>query len=881
MKVLSARFLAGPNVHHRDSMLVLSCDLEGAVQSPGSAVHPGAGWPAGRVPMFLRSLGEAWQEATQAPRTLADAMLYVALVLQRNLCVRPASFGTLLGTSGSIINVAIQCEIPDVGMAAWQVAVTSAALFLGSHPEPERQGGLIRDTADLYSQFIDLAHSVSLDQLTLALLRAADQRDIPWIRLGYPHLLVQLGHGVQGRRLHETMLETTSYFAVRLTTNKAATHQLLQRLAFPQPVQHMAHNAEQALEAARVIGYPGVVKPCHGGKGQGVSVGLNAPEQVREAYLVAVQDGDSVVVESLVAGDDHRLLVVGGRLIAAARRLPAFVVGDGRSTVAELVAELNCDPRRGHGYQKLMEIVEIDRETIDVLARQGLAATSVLPERRRALLRRTANVSRGGTAEDVTDIMHPDNVRLAEDVARVVGLDVAGIDFLTVDIRRSWREIGGGIIEVNANPGLRPHWIDNPMQRDVVGPILDLLVRQSAPMRVPTVAVTGSIGKTTTCRMVAHILAATGKRVALSTTQGSYIGNCQQHSGDHAGGAAAKSLLLHPDVDAGVFEMARGGLIKAGMVVDRFDVGAVLNVLDNHLGLDGIHSREGMARVKRIIAENSCELVVLNADDPLCLAMREHARSRRVCLFSRNPDNLDVAAHRTAGGCSVSIAGEGPGARISLAEGMVEVGALDIRDIPATLGGVAIGKAVNAAFALAIAHGLGIAFETSAVALRGFASTAETNPGRLNLYADQPFTFLLDWSDGPEATAELAAVALNLPVDGRRLLVLTAVGNRPDDFIVASARAVAGHFDRYICSNFTDLRGREGGDVPALLQAGLMQGGVAAGDIRCVADLGQALDEVAADCCKDDLLVVASYATDFVARRILSHGARAGEMSSP
>ena len=407
MKILSARFLAGPNVHHCDSMLVASCDLEGAIQSSGPVVRPSAGWPAGRAPVLLRSLGEAWQEATQDHRTAVDAMLYVALALQRNLCVRPASFGTLLGTSGSVIHVAIQCEIPDVGMAAWRVAVTSAALFLGPPPEPERQAGLIRDAADLYSQFIDLAHSVSLDQLTLALLRAADQRDIPWIRLGYPHRLIQLGQGTHGRRLHETMLETTSYFAVRLTTNKAATHQLLQRLGFPQPVQHLANHADQALQAAHAIGYPVVVKPCHGGKGQGVSVGLNAPEQVRQAYLIAAQGGDSVVVESLVAGDDHRLLVVGGRLIAGARRLPAFVIGDGRSAVAELIAELNRDPRRGHGYQKLMEIVEIDRETIDVLARQGLTVASVLPEHRRALLRRTANVSRGGTAEDVTDIMHP------------------------------------------------------------------------------------------------------------------------------------------------------------------------------------------------------------------------------------------------------------------------------------------------------------------------------------------------------------------------------------------------------------------------------------------------------------------------------------------
>ncbi len=867
MELLSARFLAGPNVHHRDSMLVLACDLADLGRAPGIAVGPCAGWPAGRPPALLRSLGEAWLEATRAHRTLVDAMLYVALVLQRNLCVRPASFATLLGTSGSVVQVALQCETPAVGIAAWQMAASSAALFLGTQPDPGREAGLVRETAERYRNFVEMADSVSLDPRTLALLRAADQRDIPWFRLGFPHCLVQLGQGRHGRRLHQTMLETTSHFAVRLASNKAATHQLLQRLAFPQPLQHLVQDVDQAVQAARSIGYPVVVKPCHGMKGRGVSVGLATPEHVRQAYLVAAQGGDSVVVESLVAGDDYRLLVVGGRLIAGARRLPAFVVGNGRSSVAELVAELNADPRRGIAYRKLMEFVEIDQEATDILARQGLAAASILSENRRALLRGTANVSRGGTAEDVTDIMHPDNVRLAEDVARVVGLDVTGIDFVTVDIRRSWREVGGGIIEVNQNPGLRPHWIDT--QRDVIGPILDLLVPRATPTRIPTVAVTGSIGKSTTCRMIAHILAATGKRVALSTTHGSFIDNRPRRHGDHAGGPAASNLMLHPDVEAGVFEMARGGLIRAGMVVDRVDVGAVLNVLDNHLGLDGINSREEMARVKRIIAENSSELVVLNADDPLCLAMRAHVRSRRLCLFSRNPQNPEMAAHRASGGCSAGIFGDGPGARIVLAEGAVDIGALDIRDIPATLGGLAMGKAVNAAFALALAHGLGIPFATAASAMRSFVSTPETNPGRLNLLRNLPFTALVDWADGPEASAELASVAQNLPIEGRRLLVLTAVGNRSDDFIMAAASAFAGKFDHYVCSNFTDLRGRAADDVPALLRRGLLQGGAAAEQIVCIGDLAQAMDEAKASVGQDDLLVVVAYATNLVLRSIL------------
>lgn len=850
-------------------MLVLSCDLGSLARYPlpGGGDHVDS--LSARLPQSLHSLMQIWREATEGRNSLADVLLHMALLLQRDLCVRPTVFGTVLGVSGGMVRVALQCELPVVGMEAWQTAALGAELFLARDADPERIALLIAKARASHDSFLERARSLSLDQLTVALLRAADERGIPWVRLGQPHRFVQIGQGMRGRRLHETMLDTTAYFAVRLASNKAATHQLLRRLAFPLPAHYLVHNADQAVQAAGAIGYPVVVKPCHGGKGRGVSVGLTTPDQVRQAFSVASKGNDSVVIESLVRGDDHRLLVVAGRLIAGARRLPAFVTGNGRSSIAELVAELNRDPRRGKNYGKLLELVEIDQEMTAVLARQGMTTATVPPARQRVLLRRTANVSRGGTAEDVTDIMHPDNVRLAEDAARVVGLDIAGIDFLTVDIRRSWREVGGGIIEVNPNPGLRPHWIDNRSRRDVVGPILDHLLGGAASTRIPTVAVTGSIGKSTTCRMVAHILGATGKRVALSTTQGSYIDGRPRHIGDHSGGVAASNLMLHPDVEAGVFEMARGGLIRAGLVVDRFDVGAVLNVLDNHLGLDGINTREELARVKRLVAENSAELAVLNADDPLCLAMRAHVRSRRLCLFSQNPDNPELAAHRASGGCAVSLTGAGRAASIVLAEAATEIGALEIREIPATLGGVAMGKAVNAAFALAIAHGLGISFALAASALRGFASTPETNPGRLNLLQNLPFTALIDWADGPQAMAELASVARSLAVTGQRLLVLSSVGNRPDEFILASARAIAGDFDRYICANFTDLRGRAVDDVPALLRSGLIQAGVAADRILCVPDLAEALNQATAAAGKDELLVVASFASELVLRRIL------------
>lgn len=870
MKVIAANFLTGPNIHFADSTVVIRCDLGELARIPGLAAVPGTAWLSSRLPERLRPLEALWNESIQAHNTLIDALIHVALALQRNLAVQPVSHARVLIVAGNEVQFAMHCEVPAVGMAAWEMAAISCGLFSGNTLEPAALSAKLNYVTQRYGGFLEFSHGMSLDPMTLELLRAASRRDLPWYRLAPPQRLVQIGQGRHGRRLHETMLDTTDYVAVRLASNKAATHHLLRRLGFPQPVQYLVHAVEQAVQAANAIGFPVVVKPWRGSKGNGVRVGLTSVAQVEQAYRTALEiDRDGVIIESVIPGDDHRLLVVGGKLLAAARRLPAMVTGNGKSTVTELVSALNCDPRRGIGYQKLMQLVDIDQEAIDVLAAQQCTAETIPAAGRRVLLRRTANIARGGTAEDVTAVMHPDNLRLAEDVARTVGLDVTGIDFLTADIRRSWREVGGGIIEVNPNPGLRPHWLDNPTQRDLIDPIFDLLLRRSPPARIPTAGITGSIGKTTTCRMVAHILTATGRRVGLTTTQGAFIGDRVVKTGDCAGGVPATDLLLDPGIEAGVFELARGSLIRSGLALDRIDVGAVLNVLDNHLGLDGITTRGDLAQMKRLVVEHAGEMAVLNADDPLCLAMREHVRSRRVCLYSGNPGHPELLAHQKAGGCTVTLTHNDTVSIITLCEGSQKLGSMDTRDIPATLGGIAKGKAVNAAFAIAIAHGLGLSFATASAALRSFVSSHSTNPGRLNLLNDLPFTALLDWTDGPVATAELAAVAANLKVAGQRTLLLTAVGNRPDEFIIAAARATARQFNHYICSNYSDLRGRTPDAVPELLRSGLINAGVPAERIRCVADFGLALEQAITLSRQDDLLVVASYNTDAVIGRLL------------
>ena len=879
VKVLSSNFLSGPNLYHRESVVVVTCDLSGMPEMLDLIAPPTAGGGAilggqNQIPESLRPLETLWRQATGSGKPLLEQVLYVALGLQSGMLVSSSLSGKILHVSGSKITVALRCDAGPVGLSAWQLAVMSGTFFLTEQRNSGQYERLAQELSARYDSFRDIAGLHNLDMFTLAMVRSAAKRDIPWSRIGFPHSFVQLGHGKYRRRLHETMIETTSHFPVKLANDKAATHRYLSMLGVPLPKQHQVSNADDAMKAAAHIGYPVVVKPCHGGRGIGVSVGLKTAQQVLEAFQIAAQGGDSVVIESEVAGNDHRLLVVGGKLLAGAQRLPAHVVGDGRSTVTELVERLNQNPHRGRGIEKLLAIVDMDREMMDILARQNLSPASAPLDGQRVWLRRAANISRGGTALDVTNTMHPDNIRLAEDVAGAIGLDVIGIDFLTRDITRSWKEVGGGIIEVNSHPGLRPHWVSDGGKRDVVSPIIDLIFPPQSISRVPTAAVTGSIGKTTTCRMVAAILAASGKCVGLSATQGVYLGGVQIRPGDCAGGTSASHLLLQPRLEAGVFEMARGGLIKGGMGIDRCDVGAVLNVLDNHLGLDGVQNRETMARVKRIVAENAQELVVLNADDPLCLAMRGHVRSRRLCLFSARPDHPEVESHRAAGGCSVVIDGEGALARIVLTEGGEVCGTLPVNKIPATLEGRAMGKAVNAAFAMAIAHGLGVPFHTTAEALSQFDSTYENNPGRQNFYRQLPFDVMIDWVDGHEAAKELAAVSAQLPVTGKRLLLLTAVGNRPEDFIINMGKAMSAAFDRYFCSNYQDLRGRAPDEVPGLLRRGLMEGGVPEADIRCIGDFQQALEEALGMAEAGDLLVVASYETEQAWRSITAYQPR-------
>lgn len=873
MRVVNHHFFAGANVWSSASglLLVMEYGQEDAAflqwkPSPGEAA---------RALNFLRGAFAVADDAVAnwQPQTICHArvpgvelLLLAAEILVRDFCVRPG-MGRLVNAQGKHLRVFFPCEERSIGLPAWILSIESCS------PQVVSPGDNTTDMSDSIRQrywaFRRSARYHGLNQTNIALARAAWRSDIPHYRIAPPSQMLQLGQGCLRQRMRETATDRTSSLARALSGDKFATSAFLSSQGIPTSQPQVVGSAEQAVRAQQRLNVPVVVKPRAAGKGQGVSVNLSRAEDLVAAFEHAAQHNTGVMVERFVEGDDYRLLVVDGRFVAAARRVPAHVIGDGRSTVAQLIEKLNLDPRRGMPFERLLEWVAIDAEAMSVLAQLGLTLEAIPALDRPVPLRRAANLSRGGTSIDATDLIHPDNRALAERVAQLIGLDVTGIDFLTPDIRTSWRNIPCAILEVNASPGLRPHLSANS-QRDVLGPIIDSLFPKESASRVPTAGITGSVGKTTTCRMVAAILGHGGTSVGLSTTQGVYVGGDQLWSGDFAGGVSACHLLLDPRVQAGVFELARGGLLKKGLVIDGCDVGAVLNVHDNHIGLNGVGSREDLARVKRLVVENARKMAVLNADEPMCLAMREHIAAP-ICLVTEQRDNPAVLEHLTAGGTAAVLDGALGAAMLKLYAANRVVGEMQAAEIPATWGGAFRPAAVNALYAAAIAHGMGVEFPTIAAALAKFQSTPRSNPGRMNFYEHRPFRILLTWADGRHAIADLARFVQTLEVSGTKRLLLCAMGNRPDRFLSDMGAAAAAAFGHYVCSDWEDLRGRPAGTTASLLSQGLTQAGVPHGCVAVAADYGEGL-RMAFDCAlPGDLLVVTSYFSEKTHRAIMAH----------
>ncbi|MCC7275872.1 MAG: acetate--CoA ligase family protein [Alphaproteobacteria bacterium] len=757
-------------------------------------------------------------------------------------------YAGVIAGPGAVRYVLVGFVVAEVGHASLDLARALLADALGV--------GAV-DTASARRTFARLVERFQLVHTTRFLLRAANRRGIPWHRLAPFSPVIQLGHGRHQQRLTSTITSRLALAPRRIAGDKAMAHDLMRRAGVPVPDQIRVGSAAAAVQAARSLGYPVVVKAAQVDKGQGVTLDVRDDAAVTDAYGRLAHHG-SIVVERLIPGDDHRLFVVDCRVVAVARRLSARVVGDGAATIRELVDRLNADPRRGaNETSPLLVRVALDEETARVLADQGLDLDDVPISGRVVLLRHTANVSMGATAEDVTPITHPDYVAAAETAARVVGLDFAGVDLLTTDITRPLAETKGGICEINANPGVRPHVVD-PASPDVVGAMLASLFPRDDG-RVPVAAITGSNGKTTTARMVARIMRAAGLVTGLASTSSVEIDDRILTVEDSAGPTGARMVFEDPTVEVAVLETARGGIWHNGLAFDRCTVGAVLNVGDDHVGTEGIRDRPMLARIKRLVVEAATELAVLNATDPACIAMRPHSPARAACWIALDPACPLVGERRPAGDLAVTVAGTGPGAVIVVRIGLATIPVVRVADLPSVDAGRARHNLENALFATGIAWGLGAHVQAIADGLMGYALSFASSRGRTTRYHGLPFAVLIDFAHNPEAMEAISRYAAALDVAGRRLCVLHGPGNRPEAHYRALARAAASAFDRFFVCDPEERRGRAPGEAARLVADGLVAAGIDPTSISVLPDEVDAVKAALAAARPGDLLAAMAF----------------------
>jgi cyanophycin synthetase len=867
MKILETSVFRGPNIYAKFPVIRHVVDI-GVLED----------WPSAKIgEEFIEKMLDALpglmehgcsyrQHGGFVRRLREDEGTWMAHIWEhmtielQNVAGLDVTFGRTRGAGETgLYNMVFQYEQEEVGLHASQLALDFIHNLLPDHLVADGERVVDFDYTAEVESFIRAAQRKALGPSTASLVNAGIERDIPWMRLN-EYSLIQLGYGKYQKRIQATITSETDYIATDLASDKKATNRILGDLGLPVPRQIAVTSPEDAVKAAKRIGFPVVVKPLDGNHGNGISINLKTAEAVSEAFDLALnfnKRGRTVIVETFIEGLDHRMLVIDGKLEAVSKRVPGHIVGDGKSTAAELIDIVNSDPRRGVGHEKVLTRLELDKTAKEHLSEVGYDENTVLPDGEVVFLRSTANLSTGGTAVDVTDIVHPDNRNMAERAIKAIGLDIGGVDFLSADISQSYKDIPAGICEVNAAPGFRMHVAPSEGKpRDVAGAVMEMLFPAGTPSRVPIASITGTNGKTTVSRMVAHIHKLSGNTVGLATTDGVYIDGNLTVKGDLTGPRAAQMILRDPTVDAAILETARGGLLRSGMGYERCDVGAVLNIDADHLGLKGVETVEDLARVKRIVVEVATDTAVLNADDELCLQMANHTQAKNLCYVTMNANHPLVREHVRVGGRAIVLEQGMNGHMITIYENSANIQLMWTHLIPATIDGKAMHNVQNAMFAAAICYSMGKSLEDIRQGLRTFATSYFQAPGRLNVFDEHPFKVILDYGHNPAAIEAMTKLCTQLDPKGRRLICFSMPGDRRDEDIVAAAAIVAGKFDHYICKADDGRRGRGDTEVPDLLRKTLLENGVSADQIEVIPNEADAVDAALKLGAVDDLLLV-------------------------
>ncbi|GDY34822.1 MULTISPECIES: cyanophycin synthetase [unclassified Acidovorax] len=802
MDVSRTRALRGPNLWSRH----MAIEAVVACSETERAVGQMAGFEA-RLRALFPAIGALHPETGGGDVSLAHVLQTAALALQAQAGC-PVTFArTTATTDAGVYQVVVEYSEEAVGRKAFEYAqqLIEAALGNGSF-----------DANAVIAELRELDEDERLGPSTGSIVEAAVARGIPYRRLTRGSM-VQFGWGSKQRRIQAAEVDSTSAVAESIGQDKDLTKRLLHAAGVPVPLGKPVESVDEAWEVALKVGLPVVVKPQDGNQGKGVTVNITDRAQLEEAYKNAADYG-TVMVERFLPGHDFRLLVVGDQLVAAARREPPQVLGDGEHTVRQLVEVVNQDPRRGEGHATSLTKIRLDDIAVARLAMQNLTPDSVPPKGQRVILRNNANLSTGGTATDVTDDVHPEVAARAVAAAQMVGLHICGVDMVAETVLRPLEEQGGGFVEVNAAPGLRMHLAPSyGKPRNVGQAMVDKLYAHGDDGRIPTVAVTGTNGKTTTARLMAHLFTAQGLRVGMTNTDGVYVNGRQIDSGDCSGPKSARNVLLHPEVDAAVFETARGGILREGLGFDRCQVAVVTNIgAGDHLGLNYITTVEDLAVLKRVIVQNVAPTgyAVLNAADPIVAAMAS-ACPGKVIYFASDRHHPVMVTHRAQGHRTVYVDGDS----IVASEGSWRE-TIHLRDVPITRNGKIGFQVENVMAAVGAAWGVGMPWQTIRRGLSGFVNDSDNAPGRFNIMDYRGATVIADYGHNPDAMRALVQAVDALP-GNRRSVVISGAGDRRDEDIREQTVILGAAFDDVILYQDAAQRGRADGEVMALLREGL------------------------------------------------------------
>jgi len=803
MQVTRVRALRGPNLwsHHTSVEAVILCTPD------EECIDKLAGFEA-RLRARFPALSPLQPTGHDDRIPMAHVFELATLDLQAQAGC-PVTFSRTSATNETgVFQVVVEYSEEVVGRLALELAEALVKAAMDDTPF---------DLDGALTQLRDLDEDVRLGPSTGSIVSAAVARNIPFRRLTEGSL-VAFGWGSKQRKIQAAEIDRTGAISESIAQDKELTKKLLDAAGVPVPHGRVALDADDAWAAALEIGLPVVIKPKDGNQGKGVTVNITTKEQMTAGFVAASEFRDDIMVERYLPGNDFRLLVVGDKLVAAARRDPPQVIGDGASTVRQLVDRVNLDPRRGNGHSTSLTKIRFDDIALASLAAQGYEADSIPPRGKRVILRNNANLSTGGAATDVTDDVHPDVAARAVAAAHMVGLDICGVDLVCDSVLKPIEEQGGGVVEVNAAPGLRMHLSPSFGKGRAVGEaIIGTMFADGDDGRIPVVAVTGVNGKTTTVRLIAHLLTTSGLRTGMTNTDGVYVEGRAIDRGDCSGPRSARNVLMHPDVDAAVFETARGGMLREGLAFDRCQVAVVTNIgSGDHLGMNYIDTLEGLAEVKRIIVNNVAlgGIAVLNAADPLVADMADHCRGD-VTFFTADGQHPVMSMHRAKGRRVVYV----DNGQLVAEQGKT-IHRLPLAGVPITRAGAIGFQVENVMAAVAAAWAVGLAWDTIVAGLATFAGETDNAPGRFNVFNFRGATVIADYGHNADAITALVGAVDAMPAK-RRSVVISGAGDRRDDDIRQQTAILGAAFDDVVLYEDQCQRGREDGEVLALLREGL------------------------------------------------------------